>query len=418
MLCSIIINYLFAIIIAKTYEKSICRVWLSLCIAINLALLGYFKYYNFFIKTINSILGSEVINYKDIILPIGISFYTFQAISYIVDIYRKTAKVQKNPIKLALYISFFPELLSGPIIKYHDIDNQISNRKLKWSKTAYGIKRFIYGLAKKMIIANTLASCVDSILKIPLDQIGTSLAWMAVILYTFQIYYDFSGYSDMAIGLGKMFGFDFKENFNYPYLSSSVQEFWRRWHISLSTWFKEYLYIPLGGNRKSKFRTYLNLFIVFFITGLWHGASFNFIIWGMFHGFFMIIERLFLGDWLKNNKFKFLNHIYTMMVVMLGWMMFRVEQLSQIKDMFKLMFIPTKSLYMVGQFVNIKVACITLIGVLLCGLLQSNIKWIKTMIFNEEKVYTIETVFQFGLFFICTMLVVASTYKSFVYFKF
>ncbi|MHC1684335.1 MAG: MBOAT family protein [Clostridiaceae bacterium] len=418
LLCSITVNYIFGLLIDKTAKRRSSTLVLALGITTNLILLGYFKYYNFFITNINLIFGSEVIHYRDIVLPIGISFFTFQIISYIVDVYRGVSVVEKNPVKLALYVSFFPELLSGPIIKYHDISEQLTSRKLDHSKAAYGIKRFIYGLAKKMIIANTLASCVDSILEIPSYEMGTTLAWAAVILYTLQIYFDFSGYSDMAIGLGKMFGFDFMENFNYPYLSASVQEFWRRWHISLSTWFKEYLYIPLGGNRKSTVRTYFNLFIVFFITGLWHGASFNFIIWGIFHGFFMILERLYLGNWLKKNKYKFVNHIYTMMVIMVGWMLFRVESLSQIKNMLKLMFIPTQGTYMIGQFVDTKVVCVSLIGILFCGVLQSKIKSISTMIFNENKVYTMEAILQFGLLFICTMLIVTSTYTSFVYFKF
>jgi len=418
LIFSISINYIFGLIIDKSSDKSTRRVWFIICICLNLLLLGYFKYFNFFTESINLVFNSQVISSRDIILPIGISFYTFQTISYIVDVYRRTAPVQKNPIKLALYISFFPEVLAGPIIKYHEVREQINNRKLNYSKIAYGIKRFIYGLGKKLVVANTLALCVDSILKVPAYEMGTSLAWIAVILYTMQIYFDFSGYSDMAIGLGKMFGFDFMENFNYPYLSSSIQEFWTRWHISLSTWFRVYLYIPLGGNRKGKTRTYFNLFLVFLTTGLWHGASFNFLVWGLFHGFFIIIEKMFLGNWLKQNKFKFVNHIYTMVVVMVGWMLFRLQGLTDITNMLKVMFIPTKGTYMMGQFLDVKTSCFLVISILFCGVLQSRIKSIRTILFNENNVYIIETIFLFGVLFICTMLLVANTYNPFIYFKF
>lgn len=298
MFSSIIINYIFALLIDKAIEEDNelkKKIYLSLCIVINLSILAYFKYTDFAISIINSISKKEVIQLKNIILPIGISFYTFQALSYVIDVYREHNKAQKNIINLALYISFFPQLIAGPIVKYHDIDTQITERTENLENISYGIKRFIYGLSKKVILANMFALSCDEILKQPIGDIGTALAWLAAVLYTLQIYYDFSGYSDMAIGLGHMFGFKFLENFNYPYISKSVQEFWRRWHISLSTWFKEYLYIPLGGNRKGKYFTYLNLLIVFFATGLWHGASFNFILWGLWHGFFLIIERVFLG---------------------------------------------------------------------------------------------------------------------------
>lgn len=326
MLSSIIINYIFALLIDKAIEDNNLKnkkIYLALCIIINLSILGYFKYTNFIISIINSLSQNKIIELTNIILPIGISFYTFQALSYVIDVYRGHNKAQKNIFNLALYISFFPQLIAGPIVKYHDIENQILNRNESLENIFYGIKRFIYGLSKKVILANMFALSCDEILKQPADELGTALVWCASVLYTLQIYYDFSGYSDMAIGLGKMFGFNFLENFNYPYISKSIKEFWRRWHISLSTWFKEYLYIPLGGNRKRKLFTYINLLIVFFATGLWHGASYNFILWGLFHGFFLVIERIFLGKLLEKNKLKFINHIYVIFVFVIGWVLFR-----------------------------------------------------------------------------------------------
>jgi len=229
----------------------------------------------------------------------------------VIDVYRGDIQVQKNPWKLALYISFFPQLIAGPIVKYHDIAKQLESRSVSWTKMAYGIKRFTYGLGKKVIFANTFAAIVDLVLeRNNRVYISTGLAWFAIVLYALQIYYDFSGYSDMAIGLGKLFGFDFMENFNYPYLSGSVREFWRRWHISLSTWFKEYVYIPLGGSRKGNMRTYVNLFVVFLVTGLWHGAGINFVLWGAYYGIFLVAERLFLGKLLEKNPWPVFNHLY------------------------------------------------------------------------------------------------------------
>ena len=327
MLFAIIINYIFALLIDKAIEYNNLKnkkIYLALCIIINLSILGYFKYTNFIISIINSLSQNKIIELTNIVLPIGISFYTFQALSYVIDVYRGHNKAQKNIFNLALYISFFPQLIAGPIVKYHDIENQILNRNESLENIFYGIKRFIYGLSKKVILANMFALSCDEILKQPTDELGTALVWCASVLYTLQIYYDFSGYSDMAIGLGRMFGFNFLENFNYPYMSKSIKEFWRRWHISLSTWFKEYLYIPLGGNRKRKLFTYINLLIVFFATGLWHGASYNFILWGLFHGFFLVIERIFLGKLLEKNKLKFINHIYVIFVFVIGWARVRV----------------------------------------------------------------------------------------------
>ena len=250
-------------------------------------------------------------------MPIGISFYTFQSISYLVDIYRRVCPPQKSLIKMGLFISFFPQLIAGPILKYYDIAAQIDNRKVSLPLFNQGAVRFLQGLAKKIIIANIMAKTADEIFGLGIGDISTPMAWIGIVAYSFQIYFDFSGYSDMAIGLGKMFGFHINENFNYPYIATSIKDFWRRWHISLSTWFKEYLYIPLGGNREGQFKTYRNLMIVFFMTGLWHGASWNFVVWGLFHGVFLVMERILpIEKWLR---FRLIQNIYALLVVMVGW---------------------------------------------------------------------------------------------------
>lgn len=328
MIIVIILNYFFGIIISKF--RNYGKVFLVLCIITNLFILGYYKYSNFIIENINYVFGKDVIPIHNIILPIGISFYIFQTLSYVIDLYRGEIKVQKSLINLALYTSFFPQLIAGPIVKYHDIEEQISSRIVTYKKFAFGIKRFVYGLAKKVILSNTFAEVVDKILSCKVEELASSAIWLAILLYTLQIYFDFSGYSDMAIGLAKMFGFDLNENFNYPYLSKSITEFWRRWHMSLSTWFKEYVYIPLGGNRKGKHCTYINLFVVFLLTGIWHGASFNFIIWGLIHGIFIIIEKIGLLKAIHKNKYtEIIGHVYTLLIVVLGWTFFRAETITQ-----------------------------------------------------------------------------------------
>lgn len=420
MLSSIIINYIFALLIDKAIEYNNLKnkkIYLALCIIINLSILGYFKYTNFIISIINSLSQNKIIELTNIVLPIGISFYTFQALSYVIDVYRGHNKAQKNIFNLALYISFFPQLIAGPIVKYHDIENQILNRNESLENIFYGIKRFIYGLSKKVILANMFALSCDEILKQPTDELGTALVWCASVLYTLQIYYDFSGYSDMAIGLGKMFGFNFLENFNYPYISKSIKEFWRRWHISLSTWFKEYLYIPLGGNRKRKLFTYINLLIVFFATGLWHGASYNFILWGLFHGFFLVIERIFLGELLENNKLKFINHIYVIFVFVIGWVLFRADDLKHAFELYKLMFSYKESIYTVRYFFYPQTFVCFIFGVLFSGLFQSIFPKVREATFSS-KVYILESVIQFILLFICIMYLVNGTYNPFIYFRF
>ncbi len=321
MLFSICMNYIFGLLVGKSSHK---KLFLVIDVVLNLGILGFFKYTGFLLENLNTITGLSIPVLK-IALPIGISFFTFQALSYVVDVYRGDVKPQKNLAKVMLYISFFPQLIAGPIIKYHDIEKQIDNRTHSLDLVVKGFRRFITGLGKKVLIANTMAGAVDVIFASNPNDINILVAWLGAVGYLMQIYYDFSGYSDMAIGLGMMFGFHFKENFNYPYSAVSVKDFWRRWHISLSTWFKEYLYIPLGGNRKGKARACLNRLIVFFCTGIWHGASWTFVIWGLYHGIFLLIETYAP----KIKLPKIIKHIYLLLVVTVGFVIFRADTLSQ-----------------------------------------------------------------------------------------
>ena len=289
MLGSIAFNYWMAILVSRNQR------WLPFAIAVNLTVLGVFKYANFFADNINALLrmaGGQPIAVPRVLLPIGISFFTFHAISYVVDVHRRDATAQKSPVHAALYLLLFPQLIAGPIIRYRDIADQLARRLVTVDDFGYGVRRFIIGLAKKVLVANVVAGPADRIFAMPVAELSAGHAWLGLTCYTLQIYFDFSGYSDMAIGLGRMFGFRFPENFRWPYIADSVQEFWRRWHISLSTWFRDYLYIPLGGNRVSPARRYVNLVTVFFLCGLWHGASWNFVIWGLWHGTFLVIERV------------------------------------------------------------------------------------------------------------------------------
>lgn len=339
-LCSILLNWFLGIAIEKweNQKKSI----LAASIILNLSILILYKYTNFFIDNWNafvSIFNCNPITIEKIALPIGISFYTFQGVSYVIDVYRKTVPAQRNLITLGAYISLFPQLIAGPIIRYNEIQSQFTERKFSFDNIYKGIKRFLLGLARKVFIANQLAIIADAIFARSPETLSPLAAWIGILCYTLQIYYDFAGYSDMAIGLGKMFGFTFPENFNFPYISKSIKEFWRRWHITLSSWFKDYLYIPLGGNRCSKRRLYFNLYVVFFCTGFWHGASWNFIVWGLLHGTFLVIERSGFGEKLE-KLFPFLQHLYTLLIVIIAWVFFRAENLELALQYICSMFIP------------------------------------------------------------------------------
>lgn len=414
MFFSILMNWGIGICIEKTDRLK--KHLIVFDILLNIGLLGYFKYLDFFIEIINKLVGIQI-DFKKIPLPIGISFFTFQIMSYMIDLYKGEYKAQKNILNLALYISFFPQLIAGPIVKYRDIEKQLNNRICTAEKIAGGIRRFGYGFGKKVLISNVLAQSVDRIYALDYENLTGLFAWTAAVLYMMQIYYDFSGYSDMAIGLGKMFGFEFQENFAYPYLSVSIQEFWRRWHISLSTWFKEYLYIPLGGNRKGKIRTYMNLVIVFFATGLWHGASINFVLWGMYHGFFQIIERLGWKEVLKKQKF--LAWVYTFMVVNFGWVLFRAESLHQAGVFAKRMLAPwkyTDSVFRFPMLVGNKTIAIAALSVLGCGVFQWLFRHKK--IAERMKGSGIEALYCMAVFLLCIAALASNTYNPFIYFRF
>lgn len=421
MLISILVNYIFGRILDKCNKKKNKKIVLIVSIVFNLGLLVYFKYFNFIATNIDNIIGQNVIPNKNIVLPIGISFYTFQIMSYIIDLYRGDIKVQKNLLNLALYISFFPQLIAGPIVKYKDIDEQLQKRTVTIEKFSNGIKKFVYGLAKKVIFANTLAYIADTIFNSNIELLNMPIAWLGAICYTLQIYFDFSGYSDMAIGLGKMFGFEFMENFNLPYISESITEFWRRWHISLSTWFKEYLYIPLGGNRKGKIRTYINLLIVFLATGIWHGASWNFVVWGLFNGFFLVIERIKLKELLDKNKLKFVNHIYALLVIIFGWVLFRADTLRSALQYMKIMIIPSKKLanFDTSLIINNRNIIMIIVVILFSGILQTIFNKLK----NKEKIKEVyhryfEVIVISLLMFISIMMLASNTYNPFIYFRF
>jgi alginate O-acetyltransferase complex protein AlgI len=339
MVASIAFNYLMAIAVDRALvrdETRSARRRLAVAVGLNLAVLGLFKYANFFVANLNLTLEALMlprVTVPTILLPIGISFFTFHAISYVVDVYRRDAIAQKSPVHAALYLLLFPQLIAGPIIRYRDIADQLARRVVSIDDFAYGVRRFTLGLSKKVLIANVVAGPADRIFAMPFEQISAGHAWLGIVCYTVQIYFDFSGYSDMAIGLGRLFGFHFPENFRWPYISKTVTEFWRRWHISLSTWFRDYLYVPLGGNRVSSGRTYGNLVTVFLLCGLWHGASWNFVIWGLFHGVFLVLERLGLGALLEKAASIFgpigpiVRHAYLLGVVMVGWVFFRADTL-------------------------------------------------------------------------------------------
>lgn len=337
LLLSILSNYYCAFIINKGIESGNViykKTGLFLSVVTNLGALFFFKYLAFFIQNYNTIVVSidlssmEIKHFVDVVLPLGISFYSFQAMSYNIDVYRGEVKVSRSFINFACYITMFSQLVAGPIVRYRDMSEQLSERIVKMGMVRYGLKRFILGLSKKVLIANTLSIPVDKIFSLPESQLTSSISWFGAILYSLQIYFDFSGYSDMAIGIGKMFGFTFPENFNYPYISKSIQDFWRRWHISLSTWFRDYLYVPLGGNRISTQRTYFNLLIVFLLCGFWHGASWTFIVWGLYHGVFLIFERLGPGKFFE-KKNRIIGYCYALPVIVVGWVIFRAENFSQ-----------------------------------------------------------------------------------------
>ncbi|NCC73917.1 MAG: MBOAT family protein [Sphingobacteriia bacterium] len=432
LLISIIFNYLIGLKIGQSPGSKSSKWYLTLGVALNLIFLGIFKYADFIVSNLNFF--SEVFNYKlvkspGIILPVGISFYTFQAMSYLIDVFRKDAETQKNPFNLGLYISLFPQLIAGPIVRYHDIAKQIKDRVVSVETFSQGIRRFIIGLGKKVILANNMGYVADSVFGSVPEELSVVTAWLGILTYSLQIYLDFSGYSDMAIGLGKMFGFTFLENFNYPYISKSVKEFWNRWHISLSSWFRDYLYIPLGGNRKGKWRTYINLIIVFFITGLWHGASWSFVLWGFIHGTFLIIERA-SGSKFPGKLFVPFQHIYTLLVVTLAWVLFRAENVSFAGSYYKALFGLNASIPNVMVLIktmNFEFYLFLLLSILSAsGLLSKANEKIELTLSSytgknnllPEIYRSLQHIILVVILVICSLYLITNTYNPFIYYRF
>ena len=386
MLFSVAVNYAGGRLLEKYRDfprKKRAALWGT--VAVNLGLLGYFKYFNFLAELVNGWIngGEATASTVQIALPIGISFYTFQALSYVIDVYRGEVKAQKNFGHMLLYISFFPQLIAGPIVKYKDIARQIQARKVTSEKFAAGVMRFCWGLGKKVLLANAFAKVVDNIYKYGTDAATRKTLWLGAILYMLQIYYDFSGYSDMAIGLGKMFGFTFQENFCYPYMAVSVQDFWRRWHISLSSWFRDYVYIPLGGSRKGTFRTYRNLLIVFFLTGMWHGAGTAFLLWGLYHGAFLILERAWLGEKLKKMP-AFVGWGYTLVVVFFGWILFRAEDWQIFTAYVRNLFVEHGGSILISSYLDKKMIFLIIMGVLFSGIVQRAYEKVRSWIWVRQ----------------------------------
>lgn len=419
MLVSITCNYSVGRLIERSdrYRKH----FLVFGVFLNLFLLGFFKYANFIADSFNSfvsLFATARLDIPDIHLPLGISFFTFQAISYIVDVYRRETPVQRNFLTLGLYISLFPQLIAGPIVRYNSIASQLVTRLISLDKLERGVARFICGLAKKMLIANPLGAVADSLFSLPADQVPASIAILAVACYALQIYFDFSGYSDMAIGLGRMFGFTFPENFNYPYISRSVREFWRRWHISLTTWFRDYMYIPMGGNRVSPPRVAFNLLSVFVLCGLWHGASWNFLIWGLWHGMFLVLERTpFLSGLAKLPAIA--RHFYTLSVVGLGWVFFRIEDMGSAWDFLTSMLGKngfSSNLYPVQLYLSNEAVLAFIFGVVLS---MPVVPRLDSMIKSDHAARgTVRVVTLSLLLFLSILKISSGTYNPFIYFRF
>ena len=408
MIFSCIVDYVHALIIDKNRDTIKAKVALVSSIFINLSLLVFFKYSDFFISILNSTLNTSI-PLLNITLPIGISFYTFQTMSYTIDVYRNDAKVQKNIISLATFVSLFPQLVAGPIVRYADISKELNQRTHSIDKIYEGIYRFIIGLSKKVILANNLGAIWVSIKSTPFDMISNLTAWLGIICFTLQIYFDFSGYSDMAIGLGKIFGFDFLENFNFPYISKSITEFWRRWHISLGIWFRDYVYIPLGGNRCSKGRWLFNIFVVWFLTGIWHGANFNFILWGLYFGVILIFEKLFLLKALNNTP-NILRHLYVLFLVLVGFVIFDITSIKDIFSYLGAMFSVNNS-FVDRKFYYYLVPNI----ILLVFSIIASTPIIKNIL--DKNVYIRFVVLVFGFIISCSFLV-DSSFNPFLYFRF
>lgn len=418
MLLSILFNYFSGLDIARNLQdKRAAKRSLVFNLIINLAVLGFFKYEGFVLDTLNGILPVHI-SYHALPLPIGISFYTFQILSYIIDVYRGNVKVQTNLPNFALYVTMFPQLIAGPIVQYADVDEQLASREVSRTKFGEGSMYFIRGLAKKVLLANTSGMIFTEVSGLAKGNIAVMTAWLGAFAYMFQIYFDFSGYSDMAIGLGKMFGFEFNMNFNYPYVSKSITEFWRRWHISLSSWFRDYVYIPLGGNRVSKIKHIRNLLIVWFLTGLWHGAAWNFVAWGLYYGVILIIEKYLLSPVLDRLP-DIVRHIYSIVLVVIGWVLFFSSSFGQAADYIRVMFgagahgfADRESMYLLTS--NLILWLILIFG----STPLVHFRYEHMLRTKKWNTTIINSVVYAALFIVCIAYLVTETYNPFLYFRF
>jgi alginate O-acetyltransferase complex protein AlgI len=433
LVISIFVNYSCGLLIDHHRGSNRSGVFLAGAIVLNLGLLALFKYGNFLVANLNSLLaifGGGKLYLAPVHLPIGLSFFTFQALSYVIDVYKQKTTAQRNLINLGAYISLFPQLVAGPIVRFSHVAKEMMTRTVSRTDFAEGVRQFLFGLGKKMLIANPVALVADQVFSLSTRDLTTGLAWLGAVCYTLQIYFDFSGYSDMAIGVARMFGFHYLENFNYPYISQSIREFWRRWHISLSTWFRDYLYIPLGGNRGSSARTYVNLVIVFILCGLWHGASWNFVIWGLFHGLFLATERTSLGRGINALPQPF-RHIYALLIVTVGWVIFRTESMTHAMSYLSAMsgFSSGAGVkYNVEMFLSDKLKWEIGMGIVLSTPLYPLIKRMETSILKTGPAklnVPLKVIFNFVGFVLLSIMVYASlislaisSYNAFIYSRF
>lgn len=413
MIASAFVNYLSALLIGKNPAGK--KAVMAVNVILNLGVLVLFKYTGFLAESVNTIFGTAI-PVPSIRLPIGISFFTFQAMSYVIDVYRGVTGAQKNFGKVLLYISFFPQLIAGPIVKYHDIAQEIENRTQTVDGVTDGIRRFIVGLSKKVLISNTVGLVADTLFAADVSGLNAAAAWIGAVSYMLQIYFDFSGYSDMAIGLGEMFGFHFKENFNYPYISGSIREFWRRWHMSLSGWFQEYLYIPLGGSRKGKIRTVINKFIVFLCTGIWHGANVTFLFWGLYHGCFLMLEEIVPAIREQGGKVKsFFQHVYTLLVVLIGFVFFRADSMHQgaawIKTMFTGFGSNTAAMSLALEQLTPLYLVTAAVGIVACCP-------VKILVKKGRAYEAVTAAGSLALLLLCMLSLASGTYNPFIYFRF
>ncbi len=419
MMACILVNYFAGILIFNAKQLYLRKIYLICAITLSVGMLAYFKYFNFFVDNFNWFTKSNI-NVAKILLPLGISFYTFHALSYVIDVYWRKTKAEYNIINFTCYVSLFPQLVAGPIVRYKDISHSFYRRYITRVGFRNGILRFSFGLGKKILIANTLAVIADRVFSLPVSELNFALAWLGAIAYMLQIYFDFSGYSDMAIGIGLMLGFRYKENFKFPY-RASIQEFWRRWHISLSSWFRDYVYIPLGGSKKSEVRTYFNLITIFVLCGFWHGANYTFIAWGLFHGLFLVFERTRLGFSIHALP-KIFRHLYVLTVVLFGWVLFRVDHLHEAKTFYHAMVMPISfNIYPIADLMNSLVILAYLIGIILSVGFNSYLKdyLVKYRLIHSILLYKRITLVLGIVVLLMSLLPMSNnSYSPFLYFRF